>query len=396
MAKKLTARQVETVRPGTVRREISDGGSGLWLIIQPGSGSRSWACRFRFNGKPVKLTLGSYPKLSLAEARRDAGIALANVAAGINPVAERRQAQIEAGERARDTVAYWAKVFLEQHARAKTRHQSWRASERTFRRYVVPRLGGKLVHEVRRKDVIALVHDIALTAPVQANRSLAHLSRFFRWLLNRDVIDSSPCLAIERPTRETPRERLLSDDEVRRLWIAAGQVPAMPAPYGDIYKLLLLSGARRQEIADMTWGELDLDKKLWMLPGERTKNRMPAVFPLGPMAWEIIARQPRNDGYVFPFHTDFSRVKARLDELMKPDAPWVTHDTRRVARSLLSRARVPQEIAELCLHHLPAAMVRRYDKFQRVDEKREAFEALEREVDLILNPPEAAVVPFRR
>ena len=246
MAKKLTARQVETVRPGTVRREISDGGSGLWLIIQPGSGSRSWACRFRFNGKPVKLTLGSYPKLSLAEARRDAGIALANVAAGINPVAERRQAQIEAGERARDTVAYWAKVFLEQHARAKTRHQSWRASERTFRRYVVPRLGGKLVHEVRRKDVIALVHDIALTAPVQANRSLAHLSRFFRWLLNRDVIDSSPCLAIERPTRETPRERLLSDDEVRRLWIAAGQVPAMPAPYGDIYKLLLLSGARRQ------------------------------------------------------------------------------------------------------------------------------------------------------
>ena len=390
MAKKITARQVETIRPGNVRREISDGGSGLYLIVQSESGSKSWACRFRFDGKPVKLTLGGYPKLSLAEARRDAGIALAKVAAGINPAAERRQAQIEAGERARDTVAYWAKVFLEQHARAKTRPQSWRTTERTFRLYVVPAWGGKLVHEVRRKDIIALVHDIALIAPVQANRSLAHLSRFFRWLLNRDVIDSSPCLAIERPTRETPRERVLTDDEIRRFWKATDG-----GGTGDIFRLLLLSGARRNEVVELRWSELDLEKRLWTLPAERAKNRMSAVFPLGPLAWRIIEQQPRVTDHVFA-RTDLARPKARLDAAMQPDASWVTHDLRRVARSLLSRARVPQEIAELCLHHLPAAMVRRYNKYQYLDEKREAFGKLEREIDLILNPPAADVLPFRR
>jgi integrase len=393
MAKKLTARQIDTARPGNVRREISDGGSGLWLVVQPISGSKSWACRFRFDGKSVKLTLGHYPKLSLAEARREAAAALAKVASGINPAEVKRQEQIEAGERAGDTVARWAAVFLEQHAQVKTRPQSYRATERTFRLYVVPRWGGKLVGDIRRRDIIELIYDIARTAPFQANRSLAHLSRFYRWLLNRGVVQSSPCLAIERPAREVARERILSDDEIRRFWTAAGQ---LPAPYADIYKLLVLSGARRQEIADMKGGELDLEKRLWMLPGERAKNRKPAVFPLGPMAWEIIGRQPRDGGDVFPGHADFSRTKARLDKLMKPDAPWVTHDLRRVARSLLSRARVPQEVAELCLHHLPAAMVRRYDKFQRVDEKREAFAKLECEINLILNPPAADVLPFRR
>jgi integrase len=320
--------------------------------------------------------LGSYPKLSLAEARKEAAAVLAKVAAGVNPAAEKRQAQIEAGERAGDTIERWAAAFLEQHARIKTRLSSFRGTERTFRLYVLPAWRGKLVGDIRRRDIIELVHNIARTAPAQANRSLAHLSRFFRWLLNRDVIDSSPCLAIERPAKETPRERLLTDDEIRRFWVAAGQ---QPAPYADIYKLLVLSGARREEIAAMMCSELDLQKRLWMLPGERAKNRMPAVFPLGPMAWEIIERQPRDGGYVFPGHSDFSRAKAKLDEIMKPDAPWVTHDLRRVARSLLSLARVPQEIAELCLNHLPAAMVRRYDKFQYLDEKREAFGKLERE-----------------
>ena len=261
MAKKLTARQIDTARPGNVRREISDGGSGLWLVVQPISGSKSWACRFRFDGKSVKLTLGHYPKLSLAEARKEAAAVLAKVAAGVNPAAEKRQAQIEAGERAGDTIERWAAAFLEQHARTKTRPSSFRGTERTFRLYVLPAWRGKLVGDIRRRDIIELVHNIARTAPAQANRSLAHLSRFFRWLLNRDVIDSSPCLAIERPAKETPRERLLTDDEIRRFWVAAGQ---LPAPYADIYKLLVLSGARREEIAAMMCSELDLQKRLWV------------------------------------------------------------------------------------------------------------------------------------
>jgi len=393
MSKRLTDRTLKNAKPHAERYELSDGGSGLYFAVQPKTGAISGASRFRIDGRPKKYTHGTYPAISLAEMRERHAVVMAKVAKGIDPTAEKRQAQIEAGERAGDTVERWAAVFLEQHVRAKTRPQSQRSVERTFRLYVLPAWRTKSVGDIRRRDIIELIHDIARTAPFQANRSLAHLSRFFRWLLNRDVIDSSPALAIERPAKETPRERLLSDDEIRRLWIAAGQVPA---PYGDIYRLLLLSGARRQEIAEMTWGELDLEKKLWMLPGERAKNGSPAILPLGKLAWQIIERQPRDGGYVFPRHSDFSRAKVQLDELMKPDKPWVFHDLRRVARSLLSRARVPQDLSELCLHHLPHSMRRRYDRHQYLDEKREAFEKLEREVDLILNPLEAAVVPFRR
>jgi integrase len=395
MAKKLTTVAVANAKPGKARREISDGGSGLWLVVQP-SGAKSWCVRYRHRGRTRKLTLGSAPPLTLAEARVQAAAALAKVAAGTDPAVEKRAAKAAAVDRAGDTVERLAALFIEQHAKAKTRQSSWRHVEGTFRREVLPRWHGRLIADIGRRDVRELIRSIAATRPIMANRALAHLSRFFKWCVNEDYIDSTPCVGIERPASENARDRALSDDEVRLFWAATDK---LPAPFGDIYKLLLLSAARRQEVAEMQWRELDPARKIWTLPGERSKNRLPNMLPLGLVAWHIIETQPRIAGSPYVFgrrRTSFTPAKAKLDAAMQAVDPWVTHDVRRTARSLLSRARVASDVAELMLGHLLAGMRRVYDTHKYLDEKRAGFASLEREIDLILNPPAADVIQLRR
>jgi integrase len=398
MAKTLTSKSIENLRPDAIRREIADGGCrGLYFIIQP-SGARSWACRYRVNGQSQKLTLGSFPAISLPQARRLAATALEQLAGGGDPGANKRQAKAEAAERGRDTFERLASVFIEEHAKRKTRESSWRAAERTLLREAATAWRGRPVADIRRRDVIELISKIALDRPVQANRARAHLSRFFKWCAARDVVGSSPCIGVERPGKETIRERILCDDEIRRFWNAAAQ---LPPPFPDVYRLLLLSGQRKQEVADLTWGELDLTRRIWTLPSTRAKNKVAHLIPLGPMAWEIIERQPRRDDTdrVFgprPLRDLFPPIKRQLDKIVQPDASWVNHDLRRTARSLLARGRVLFDVAERMIGHLPVGMVRVYDRHAYLDEKRAGFAALEREIGLILNPPAAEVVPLRR
>jgi integrase len=392
MAKTLTARSIETAKPLAVRQEISDGGCrGLFLVVQP-SGVRSWAIRFRINRKTAKHTLGSWPEVSLAEARRLAAAAMAQVAQGTDPRDEKRKATAEAAERDRDTVARLANLFVEQHVRRKTRSNSQYQTEGMFRREILPAWGDRPVSDIRRKDVISLIEAIAVTRPIMANRVLACLSRFFRWCAARDVIAGSPCVGVERPSPESVRERCLTDDEIRSFWAATG---TLPAPIGDVFRLLLLSGARAREVSNMRWAELNFADHVWTLPAARNKAKVDLERPLGPLAWEILAAQPRTSDFVFGHSRSLSSMKGLLDPAMQV-ADWHTHDLRRVARSLLSRGRVPSDHAEMCLGHLLAGMRAVYDKHSYLDEKRAAYAVLEREIDLILNPPETAILRFTR
>jgi integrase len=391
MAKTLTTKSIAAAKPAAARYELPDGGCrGLYLITQP-SGLKSWACRFRINGKSQKLTLGQFPAVSLAEARKLAATAMEQVARGIDPAAEKREAK--ATDRGRDTVGRLANLFIEQHAKRKTRESSWKAVEGTFRREVLPVWGQRPIADIRRRDVADLVHAVAMTRPILANRLLAHLSRFFRWCVARDWLSGSPCVGVERPAPETVRSRCLTDDEVRRFWTATD---TLPRPFGDLYRLLLLSAARKQEVGSMRWSELDITRRLWVLPAARNKARVDLVRPIGPQAWAIITAQPRSSDFVFGRNrSGLAHMKPRLDRAMQI-APWRNHDLRRVARSLLSRGRVESDVAEMLLGHLLPGIRKTYDVHGYIDEKRAAYEVLEREIDLILNPPTAGVITFRR
>src|SRR6516165_10447864 len=218
----------------------------------------------------------------------------------------------------------------------------------------------------------------------------------FSALLNEDYVTASPVVGIERPAKENVRDRILGDDEIRAFWRATDD---LPAPFNDIYKLLLLSCARRQEVAEARWGEVDLINKVWVISAKRAKGKAAVALPLGPLAWSIIERQPRIAGSDYVFgrrRCGFSHMKRQLDAIMKPTVQWQNHDLRRSGRSLLSKARVPADISELMLGHVLPGNVRRiYDRFEYLGEKRAGFAALEREINRIINPPDADVIPLR-
>jgi integrase len=400
MAKKLTPATVESYKAGTARREIPDGGcAALYLVIQT-SGLKSWAVRFRqpANGKNAKMTLGKYPLVTLHEAHTMAVAAMGEVAAGRDPRDAKRRAKIAAGDREADTVAVRAQQFIEQYAKKRTRPNSWKATEGLFRRDVLPIWGDRSVHDIRRKDVIDMVERVAETRPVQANRLLMALSRFFRWLLSRDVILASPVIGVAMPSDERSRDRALSDPEIVRLVQACD---TLPEPYGDVFRLLLLLGSRRSEVSHMERSEVDEAAETWTLPKERSKNGVARTIPLSKQALEIIKRQPRtSEIFVFAKRNHFPEVKAILDKAMKPDAPWRTHDLRRVFASNMQRLGISVQVVEKLLNHTAGTFAGVTGVYQKYEYRNEMAVALQRWADhidaLVKGESTEKVVEFRR
>jgi integrase len=377
MAKRhgLSALAIEHAKPGPTRREISDEHGGLFLVVQP-SGTKSWAVRYRFNGRPQKLTLGPWPALSLAAARKMAGDARLKVEQGIDPAAEKRLARDAARDREGDTVEHCAGQFIELHC--KRRLRTWRTVERIFQVEVLPRWQGRTVHAIRKRDVITLIETVAADRPVMSNRTFAWLRAFFNWLVERDVLVASPCTSVKRQAKEHARERVLDEAEIVALWRAADA-----DVIGPFLKTLLLLGQRRGETAAMRWSEIDKQTRTWTIPKERTKNAKGHTVPLPKQVLKIIEAMPQvvGDDRVFASCPDllgFDQNKKRIDLRMQPTTPWVVHDLRRTMATGLQRLGVRLEVTEATLNHTSgsrAGIVGIYQRHDWADEKRAALQA---------------------
>jgi integrase len=386
MATKLTTIAVENAKAkkragALVRTEIADRGApGLFLVIQP-SGAKSWAYRYRIAGRSRKLTLGSMG-LTLAEARLAAAQARRELELGRDPANDKQAAKAAARVQAAESIERAVESFLELHARRKTRPASLRLTESIFRRFVVPAWGDRNVRDIRRKDVIALVENVATDTPVLANRVLSALSKFFGWLAARDMVDASPCKGVEPPGTETARDRVLDDDELRALWMACSRPDAGPAE--AVIRMLILTGTRRTEAAAIAYSEIDIDKRVWTIPAARSKNRRAHTVPLTAQAWDIIQAQPKIGAYVFsatgkrPIR-NLDRLKVRLDrELLELGftKPWVIHDIRRSVASGLQALGVRIEVIEATLGHMSGTfrgIVGTYQKHDYAAERRAAL-----------------------
>ena len=398
MAKQLTAVSIANARPGPQRREIPDAGCrGLYLVVQP-SGRKSWAVRYRFAGKPRKVTLAG--ALTLAAARKAAAEALHELERGNDPAALKSETRATAAALAADTVDKWADQFIERHARRKTRALTLAQYESVLRRLVLPAWRGRTVHDIKRRDVIELLEQIALDRPIMANRTLGVLSKFFNWLCERDRIVASPCAGVRRPSEEHARERVLSDDEIRRLWIACDDIGG---PAGACIKTLLLTGQRRSEVSGMCRSEISGD--VLSLPGERTKNKKRHDVPLSRQVLAILESMPAIAGsdYVFTLGRaplgHFDRSKQLIDAQMKPDAPWVLHDLRRTCASGMARLGVRLPVIEKCLNHSSGTFRGIVATYQRHDFAAEKHDALKRWADhidaIVSGEPAGKVVSLR-
>jgi len=394
MAAKLTPIAVENAKPkrvagNAVRTEIPDRGCpGLYLVVQS-SRAKSWALRYRFKGKSKKLTLGTVADkatpagLTLAAARAGAAQALHQVSLGNDPAAAKQAARAASAEqaalRAQDSVAKLVGQFVQLHAARKTRPLSLAQTESVMRRFVIPAWGDRSIHDIKRRDVIALVEPIAVEHPYMANRALGVLSKFFNWCLARDLINASPCAGVERPGVEVARDRVLDDGEIAQLWAACGD----DDPFGAAIRVMLLTGSRRSEVANMTWAEINEQERLWVLPAARSKNKRAHQVPFSPLAWKIIRSVPRIAGCDYVFSTtgkgplaNFHHIKDRLDSKLNFAEPWVIHDTRRSCASGLQRLGVRVEVIEATLGHLSGSIrgvVQVYQRYDFADEKRSAL-----------------------
>lgn len=399
MARSLTVKFLNAVKPTRKRVEIADAlAPSLYFICQP-SGVRSWAVRYRFEGRSRKHTLGPFPALALPKARELARKAMSAVAEGVDP-GEQKKAKIVA--RRRDTVEAVTAKFVDRYLAAKNRPSSAKETERLLTTKVLPAWRGREIASIGKRDVLDLLDSISdAGAPVSANRTLAALRRMMNWAIERDILQSSPCKGVVAPTAEVSRDRILTDDEIRLFWKGCD---ALGWPFGPMMKLLLLTAQRRSEVSAMRWTEIVGNE--WVIPSARTKNGIEQTVPLSAQALAILDGLPRiKSRQRFVFTTSgasavsgFSRAKRRLDsavlegmrraaadageakeatsELTTPD--WRIHDLRRSAASGMARIGVDQVVVEKILNHVSGSLSGVggiYNRFEYAERRRAALEA---------------------
>ena len=413
--RKLTDLFVERAKPPARGRvEYFDAAfPGLALRITD-NGSKSWCAFYRFEGRLRRFTIGRYPAIRPAQARREAAAALERVRAGVDP-AEEKRAHREIRPPEADTFGAVAIDYLERHHKKNSRKSTFLEAKRDIERNVLPEWGNRPIASIGRRDVIDLIEAIiARGAEVQANRTLARLRALFNWAIEKDRVAASPVARMKLPTQEQTRDRVLSDDEVRWLWQAGDEIGW---PFGPLAKLLLLTAQRRDEVAGMTWAEIDFVKRVWTIPRHKAKNNRVHEVQLSEAAIEVLRSLPQtSDGLVFTTTGEravsgFSKSKRRLDSAMlkakwaelgarKGDAipGWTLHDLRRTAATGMARMNFPPHVVDKVLNHVSGAIrgvAAVYNRFTYLDERRAALDAWARHIGTIVEPADANVVELR-
>jgi integrase len=360
----LTAREVETAKPTATRQEIPDGyTTGLYLIVQP-SGTRSWALRYTSPTikKKAKLKLGGFPALGLADAREAANAAKALVDRGIDPRTEK------AADTSAITVKEAIADYVEKHVDPELRAGTAKYVQRELDA-IKEAWGGRLLRSIRKADVLVRL-DAAYENGVHAgNTTRKVLAALFTWAAGRDLIALSPLEGIKK-RKTKARDRFLGDGEIRLVWLAADK---LSGSYGALTKLLLLTGARRNEIARLTWDEIKADEIV--LPPDRNKTAEWLHIPLTSLMRSIIGALPRRGSYVLgdglrPLSANM-RAKNSLD--VQLNEPFRFHDFRRTFITGCARIGVPIQVVEKCVAHKLSGVLGVYQHHDFSAEKREAF-----------------------
>jgi integrase len=370
---------------------------------------------FRYRGKDHKqwwLSLGVHGQsgTTAETARAQAKVYQGNVAGGKDPGADKqikREGVLQAKKAAKNTVNAVLDLFVARHVEKNLR--SAETVKRSLDVYVRPKIGTKSIYDLKRKDIVDMLDAIEdADKAVTADRVLAYVRKAFNWYATRDEEFKSPI--IKGMARTTPadhaRDRILADDEIRSLWKAL-ESPKSPEPFRNIVRVLLLTAQRRDEIGLMQAEELDGDT--FIIPGERYKTGDANAVPLTDAARQWIG--DRKSGFMFSTtdgkkaFSGYSKAKIQLDDVideqrkageLKPMPEWRLHDLRRTARSLMSRAGVSSDIAEMVLGHKLTGVRGVYDRHSYASEKREALEMLARMIGIILKPASGNVVQIGR
>jgi integrase len=343
MRKKLTAKSIDSFPPALARRyEVWDQTLPSFGVRISHTGRKTWFVSCRTSGRLKRHTIGTYPALSLSDAREVARKIIGDIQRGA----------YEAPTAGAPTLGETIPEFISRYAKPKNR--GWRETNRILTKFFS--LYNKRLDEVKRSDIVKVLDDIiAGGAPFRANRALAAIKKLFAWSLGRGLIEINPIAGIRPPTKERHRDRVLRDGEIARLWSASEE---LGYPFGPLLQLLLLTAQRRGEVAEMRWSQVDFERRVWTIPSEAAKNGRAHEVPLSDMALEILRTLPRFVRPDFVFTTTghspisgFGRMKRNLDTRMGVTG-WRLHDLRRTAASGMARLGTAPHVIEKVLNHV--------------------------------------------
>jgi len=383
--------------PETGRLELTDDKAvGLKFRLTP-NGRATWSVQVNVHGEKRRFTIGEYPAIGLADARKRAGKLRADALAGHDPIRKRR-AEAEA-EKSQQTVAQvldlYAGLYLKQlkTARERERQLQWALADHL----------SKPIAGLQRHDLQAAIDAKASEGKLgAANRIRAALIAFCRWAWERGHLPEHIGAGTKRAAKEKPRERVLSLGEVRAVWQATH---GMGDLWGPFLRILILTAQRRGDVAGARWSEIDLDARRWVIPGGRTKNGKPHIVHLSdPALADFTALREKSDGDLIFTTTGttpisgFGNMKARLEDLVEIE-DWRLHDLRTAFASALCDADEPEGVVDRCLNHAatgsaPSAVARVYNRSEMLPQR---ARVLDRWAAMVLaEEPTGNVVDMRR
>jgi integrase len=425
---KLTDRKLTSsnIVPKDGHRDIWDtstDGAGLLGVRVSDSGRRTFVLMARFprNPKnPTRVALGTYPTMSLADAREKASRWRKLIDAGKDPRDEEERKK-------ENSFRAVAEQFIEYINRQKLRTAP--VMEHRLRETFIEKWGGRPITEITADDVKRIIRkSVDDGARYQAFHHFALIRRLFNWAIGTDDygIQFNPCDRLSSGDligERHARDRILSDDEMRALWRATER---MGYPYGPLYRLLALTGLRLGEACGAQWSEFDLKRKEWTIPAGRMKKvkggAKPFMVPLTEKIIDVLDALPRFKSGDFLFShshgkrplkpNQFSDIKERLDAIMLEELKqmateagkdakritlpdFVNHDIRRSVRTHLSALRIGEEVREAVLAHVRHGIKGVYDQHQYLEEKREALTLWNARLWSIVQPPPDNVVEMR-
>jgi integrase len=355
MAVALTDRGVKSLKPKTKQYEVRDAAlRGLAIRINT-DGTKTWTLIVSKGGRRQRVTLGRYPDLRLADARRRAS--------------ERKQSGYRVGGSVETVFA----SYLEE---IKKTHRAWRDVEQVGRLYMMPLMGTRQLEAITAADGVEMMDLIRLkSSDNRAAKAIAYLRPFFRWAAGRSIIPTNPWAVIVPPSNTSEaRERVLKDNELLKLWsFAKGDT----YPFGPFLQLLIITAQRRAEVGGMMWGELDFERDLWSIPKARHKQKRGHEVPLPSAAVDIISPLPRHCDWLFSTTrkspiSGYGKFKQRIDR-ETGISDWRLHDIRRTAATRMAEMQIPRFTIARVLGHSDTSITATYDRASYRQEKLEAL-----------------------
>ena len=401
MTVKLTDVRVRSLKPKVTRYEVWDpAASGFGVRVTP-KGIKSFVYLYRFEGLARRMTIGRYPQLSLSEARLKYATAKAALEdKGIDPGKNLVEGRV--ASRSAPTVSQLIDEYIEKWAIPRKR--SWKEDKRLLAHDVNPALGRKKAADVTRRDIRLLLDSIIERgAPITANRVLAVVRKMFRFAVSRDIVPNNPCETIEAPARESSRERVLSEPELKILWRRLEGGPLrMTMPVRMALRMILITSQRKGEVVGARWDEFDLAAGWWTIPPEKAKNGLPHRVPLAPIALSLlkqIRELSRDSEYLFPSSRGNNSIRddaiskaVRRDEVALKVMHFTPHDLRRTAASQMASAGISRLVISKILNHVDSGVTAVYDRHSYDKEKRKALNAWARQLESITSGKDTSKV----